>query len=326
MGNNIKKLKKEEIRRYYDIKEQLGKGSFATVKRAVRKSDGKQFAVKIIKKNKLNAEELLVVHDEVEIMHRINHVNCVQLYEMFETNKKLYMVMELLTGGELFDRIVMKGSYSELEASQLIRDVLSAIHYIHGIGIVHRDLKPENLLYLNQDMKSPVKITDFGLAKYRSSKETREMMNTACGTPGYVAPEILKSESYGKEVDLWSIGVILYILLCGFPPFYSERTDELYNQIKRGEYEFPDPYWTEISFAAKDLVRKLLTVNPKRRYTAEQALKHPWISGNAAPARKFGGGHTQRIKLLQARRTLRRAVQTIIALNRFALNIPAASS
>jgi calcium/calmodulin-dependent protein kinase I len=176
MGNNIKKLKKEEIRRYYDIKEQLGKGSFATVKRAVRKSDGKQFAVKIIKKNKLNAEELLVVHDEVEIMHRINHVNCVQLYEMFETNKKLYMVMELLTGGELFDRIVMKGSYSELEASQLIRDVLSAIHYIHGIGIVHRDLKPENLLYLNQDMKSPVKITDFGLAKYRSSKETREMM------------------------------------------------------------------------------------------------------------------------------------------------------
>jgi serine/threonine protein kinase len=141
-----------------------------------------------------------------------------------------------------------------------------------------------------------------------------------------VAPEILKSESYGKEVDLWSIGVILYILLCGFPPFYSERTDELYNQIKRGEYEFPDPYWTEISFAAKDLVRKLLTVNPKRRYTAEQSLKHPWISGNAAPARKFGGGHTQRIKLLQARRTLRRAVQTIIALNRFALNIPAASS
>jgi len=321
MGNNIKKLKKEEIRKYYDIKEQLGKGSFATVKRAVRKSDHKHFAVKIIKKNKLNPEELLVVHDEVEIMHKINQQNCVQLYEMFETSKKLYMVLELLTGGELFDRIVAKGSYSELEASQLIRDVLTAINYLHGIGVVHRDLKPENLIYLNEDMKSPVKITDFGLAKYRAGNSARDLMNTACGTPGYVAPEILKSEAYGKEVDLWSVGVILYILLCGFPPFFHEHTDALYNQIKRGEYEFPDPYWSEISFAAKDLVRKLLTVNPRRRLTAEGALRHPWINGNAAPSRKFGGGHTQRLRLLQARRKFRRAVRSIIALNRFVLNV-----
>jgi len=313
--------RKAEIRKYYDIKEQLGKGSFATVKKAVRKSDHKYFAVKIIKKNKLNPEELLVVHDEVEIMHKINHKHCAQLYEMFETNKKLYMVMELLTGGELFDRIVSKGSFSELEASQLIQNVLSAINYLHGIGVVHRDLKPENLIYLNEDMKSPVKITDFGLAKYRTGTAGRDLMNTACGTPGYVAPEILKSEPYGKEVDLWSVGVILYILLCGFPPFFDENTDALYNQIKRGEYEFPDPYWTEISFAAKDLVRKLLTVNPRRRLTAEGALRHPWISGNAAPSRKFGGGHTQRLRLLQARRKFRRAVRSIIALNRFVINL-----
>lgn len=321
MGNNIRKLKKGEIHKQYEIKDVLGTGSFATVKRCIRRSDRKEFAVKCIKKSKLNAEELAVVHDEVSIMRKINHKHCVRLYSVSETSKKLYLVMELLTGGELFDRIVAKSSYSELEASQAIRDVLSAIQYLHSVGIVHRDLKPENLIYLNHDIKSPVKITDFGLAKYRADNAS-ELMNTACGTPGYVAPEILNESAYGKEVDLWSVGVILYILLCGFPPFYSDHTSELYAQIKNGEYEFPDPYWSEISMAAKDLVRKLLQVDPNRRLTADQALQHPWISGNAAPSRKFGGDHTQRLKLLQARNKFRHAVQTIIALNRFVVSVP----
>jgi len=213
-----------------------------------------------------------------------------------------------------------KSSFSELEASFVIRDVVSAIGHLHSIGVVHRDLKPENLIYLNEDLKSPVKLTDFGLAKFRGAGEQK--MITACGTPGYVAPEILKESAYGKEVDMWSVGVILYILLCGFPPFYSESTSELYNQIKNGEYEFPDPYWTEISFAAKDLVRKLLKVDPKSRLTAVQCLAHPWISGNVAPNRKFGGNHTQNLKILQARKKFRHAVRTIIALNRFQLATP----
>jgi len=317
MGNNIKTLRKDDITKYYDIKEKLGTGSFATVKRAVHKSDGKQYAIKIIKKSKLNAEELAVVHDEVEIMHKLNHANCVQLFEMFETPKKIYMVMELLTGGELFDRIVAKGSYSEKEAAELIRDITSAIEYLHSIGIVHRDLKPENLIYLNQRPDSPIKITDFGLAKYRSGKP--EAMTTACGTPGYVAPEVLKNEPYDKAVDMWSLGVILYILLCGFPPFYHESTAALYKQIKKGEYDFPAPYWTDISEAAKDLVRKLLTVDPKKRFTAKDVLAHAWISGNAASSKQFGAAYAKRVKALQARKKLRKGINMIIAINKFSL-------
>jgi len=317
MGNNIKKLRKDEITKYYDIKEKLGTGSFATVKRAVRKSDGKQYAIKVIKKNKLNAEELAVVHDEVEIMHKLNHENCVLLYEMFDTPKKIYMVMELLTGGELFDRIVQKGSYSEKEASDLVRDIVSAIAYLHSIGIVHRDLKPENLIYLSQKPDSPIKITDFGLAKYRAGK--LDAMTTACGTPGYVAPEVLKNEPYDKAVDLWSMGVILYILLCGFPPFYHESTAALYKQIKKGEYDFPDPYWTDISDAAKDLVRRLLCVDPKKRYTAKQVLTHPWIAGSVASTKQIGDKHIKRLKALQARRRLKKGVNMIMAVNKFSL-------
>lgn len=321
MGNKIRKLGKNEIHKHYDIKEKLGTGSFATVKRAIRKADGKEFAIKIIKKEKLNTEELSVVHDEVEIMHKIKHPHCVQLHEMFESKKKLYMVMELLTGGELFDRIVAKGSYSEKEASELIKDIATAIQYLHGIGVVHRDLKPENLIYSDKS-GGIVKITDFGLAKFRSAEEAAGM-NTACGTPGYVAPEVLKSEPYGKEVDMWSLGVILYILLCGFPPFYHESTAALYKQIKKGQYEFPDPYWSEISKEAKDLVSKLLTVNPKKRYKPADVLKHPWVSGGVATSKAFSEEHQINFKLLQARRTLRRGVRSIIAVNRFARQIRA---
>jgi len=316
MGNNIKKLRKDEIRKYYDIKEKLGTGSFATVKRAIRKSDGKAFAIKVIKKSKLNAEELAVVHDEVEIMHKISHVNCVHLYEMFETSKKIYMVLELLTGGELFDRIVAKGSFSEKEASELMRSITSAVSYLHSIGIVHRDLKPEHLIYQSPKPDSPITITDFGLAKYRADGG-KTAMTTACGTPGYVAPEVLKNEPYGKEVDMWSLGVILYILLCGFPPFYHENTQQLYKQIKKGEYDMPDPYWTDISDSAKSLVRGLLTVDPKKRLTGKQVLSHPWITGENVSSKAFGASHTQRLKLMQARRILRRTVRSVIAVNKF---------
>jgi len=255
------------------------------------------------------------VHDEVEIMHKINHPHCVKLYEMFETSKRLYMVMELLTGGELFDRIVAKGSFSEKEASEVIRNVTDAIAYIHKIGIVHRDLKPENLLYLNKTPESPIKITDFGLAKFRANNSVE--MHTACGTPGYVAPEVLMNQNYTKAVDMWSLGVILYILLCGFPPFYHPKTSELYKLIKAGEYDFPDPYWTDISDSAKDLVKKLLCVDQKKRYTAEQVLAHAWVKGQNVSATSFSPSHTRRLKLLQARRRLKKTVRTIMAINKF---------
>lgn len=325
MGNNIKRLKKEEVTKFYDIKEKLGTGSFAVVKRCIRKSDGKEFAVKIIKKAKLNPDELAVVHDEVEIMHIINHPNIVTLYEMFESPKKIYMIMELLTGGELFDRIVAKGSYSEKEASELIKAVASAVSYLHEQNVVHRDLKPENLLYLSTDVNSNIKITDFGLAKHKAEGQ-KQMMTTACGTPGYVAPEVLKNEPYGTAVDLWSLGVILYILLCGFPPFYHESTAELYRQIKKGQYDFPSPYWNDISDAAKDIVRRLLCVDPKQRLSAKGVLGHPWVSGNVAKTTALSSDFAKRLRTTQARRKLRKGIQLIIAINKFSDAIEAYSN
>lgn len=315
MGNKIS-IKKSEINKHYKLAETLGTGSFATVKRAVRLTDKQEFAIKVIKKSKLNEEELAVVHDEVTIMHKINHPNCVTLYEMFESKSKVFMVLELLTGGELFDRIVAKGSYSEAQASKLVGTITSAIQYLHGVGVVHRDLKPENLIYANATDSSEIKITDFGLAKY--SNKSEQKMNTACGTPGYVAPEVLKNQAYGPPVDMWSMGVILYILLCGFPPFYHDSTSQLYKQIKKGAYDFPDPYWTEISEEAKAVVTGLLCVEPAKRMTPAQLLAHPWIAGaGVASAKPLAGDYGQRMQLLTLKRKLRRGVKCILALNKF---------
>jgi len=313
-----KGMSKEDVHRFYSIKEKLGMGSFAVVKRAIRKSDKKQFAVKEIRKLHLNEEELKTVEDEVSIMENIAHPNCVKLYEMYTSKAKVYMVLELLTGGELFDRIVAKGNYSEKEAATLLKTLLEAIKYLHSINIVHRDLKPENLLYTSQSKDADIKITDFGLAKAR--KTNSQDMHTACGTPGYVAPEVLEGHEYGAAVDLWSIGVILYILLCGFPPFYHEATKELYKLIKKGKYDFPDPYWKNISSDAKDVVTRLLTVDPAKRATPDDILNHPWLGGNASAA-PLGTGHGRRMKLRQAKQKLRKGVRAIIAVNRFGTSL-----
>ncbi|KAA3678815.1 calcium/calmodulin-dependent protein kinase I [Paragonimus westermani] len=188
-----------------------------------------------------------------------------------------------VTGGELFDRIVQKGSYTERDASSLIRQVLLATEYMHSRGVVHRDLKPENLLYYDQTEGSKIMVSDFGLSKIESSDS---QMATACGTPGYVAPEVLcvqdGKSGYGKEVDCWAIGVIAYILLCGYPPFYDENDHELFRQIRLAEYEFDSPYWDNISDSAKDFIRHLMEKDPKKRSTCTQALQHPWIASNTA--------------------------------------------
>lgn len=306
--------KDKEIKAVYDFKEKLGTGSFATVKRLVRKEDKEVFAVKIIRKDKLNEEELSVIHDEVDIMQRIKHDHCVQLYEIFENKKKLYIVMEILTGGELFDSIVAKGNYSEKDAATVVYTVSTALNYLHSEGIVHRDLKPENLIYSSDADDAVLKITDFGLAKY-SAQST--LLTTACGTPNYVAPEVLEGKDYSQEVDLWSLGVILYILLCGFPPFYDESTAGLYRQIKRGEYDFPDPYWSDISDNAKAVVKGLLTIDPKKRWTPDQLESNSWVTGSAS-SEALQGDYTKRIRLTVARRDLRKGIKAVIAINRFA--------
>lgn len=202
-----------------------------------------------------------------------------KLIEIFDEENNIYLVLELLGGGELFDRIVEKESYSEKEASDTIRPIVDAIRYCHSLGIVHRDLKPENLLYESEDEQAVIKITDFGLARF----VVHELATTACGTPNYVAPEIIQGQGYGKEVDYWSIGVIIYIMLCGFPPFYDENNQTLFQLIKQGTFEFPSPYWDDISELAKDLICKLLRVNPAERLDADGIMAHPWVKGEDTP-------------------------------------------
>lgn len=315
MGNVVKKVSKQEIKRKYTLGGMLGKGNFATVYHAKRKSDNKEFAVKVISKKNLKESELKVVHLEVEIMHKVDHPNCVRLYEIFETDKKLYMIMELLTGGELFDRIVAKGNYSEEEAAEVMRQCCKALNYLHDIGVVHRDLKPENLIYATEDDDSLLKITDFGLAKFRLPQEEM-LFSTQCGTPGYVAPEVLYGRQYTSKVDMWSLGVILYILLCGYPPFYADSNAQLYKQIKRSDYSFPAEYWGEVSDLAIDLVKKLLCADEEKRLSAEQVLQHPWLAhGNAS--RKELGATLEQLERTQARMRLRKGIQTILAVNKF---------
>jgi len=260
----------------YTIHEELGRGAFSVVKLAVENSTGKKYAVKIIQKSKV--EQNVRLATEMEILKQVQHPNIISLKEIVDTKTCLYIITELVTGGELFDKIVELGQYSEKDASVLVYKMVSAIQYLHSINIVHRDLKPENLLLKDAQSVSEVKLADFGLSKIVG---TKVMMQTACGTPGYVAPEVLTAQGYDKEVDMWSIGVITYILLCGFPPFYNENLPELFEQILKAAYEFPEEYWKDISEDGKDFIRKLLVVDPSKRMTGERALLHPWLAGSA---------------------------------------------
>lgn len=269
---------KEHVEKYYTVKEKLGSGSFSVVKLGVNKKTGEEFAIKIIEKKRVGEKKMM--QTEIDILNQVHHPNVIELREMFETSTHLYLVMELVTGGELFDRIVAQGSFNEKEASYVTKQVLAGVAYLHSIGIVHRDLKPENLLCATRDTLD-IKITDFGLSKILSTEAVS--MFTACGTPSYVAPEVLKCEGYDKSVDLWSIGVIVYIILCGFPPFHHENNALLFELIMSGKFGFPDPYWTNVSAQAKDFVKKLLSVDVHGRMSAEQALKHPWITGEVRP-------------------------------------------
>ena len=272
-GSDKKKCPK--INDKYSVKEVLGSGAFSEVCLCVDKNSGQKFAVKCIDKKSLKGKEDSL-ENEINVLRTADHPNIVKMIEMFDDKHYLYLVMDLVTGGELFDRIVERGSYTEKDASLCVEQILNAVNYLHGQGIVHRDLKPENLLYKTPDDDSMLMISDFGLSRM----EGTDAMATACGTPGYVAPEVLKGTQYGKEVDCWSIGVIAYILLCGYPPFYYENDATLFAQIMRGEYEFDSPYWDKISDSAKDFVGHLMTVEVSKRYTCDDAIKHPWIHGS----------------------------------------------
>ncbi|KAM4048409.1 calcium/calmodulin-dependent protein kinase type 1D-like isoform 1-T2 [Anomaloglossus baeobatrachus] len=272
----IWKKQTNNIRDTFVFMEVLGSGAFSEVFLVKHRATGHHYALKCIKK--VNSSRDRSLENEIAVLKRIKHDNIVTLEDIYESSSHFYLVMQLVSGGELFDRILERGVYTEKDASNVIRQVLSAVKYLHDNGIVHRDLKPENLLYLTPDENAKIMITDFGLSKM----EETGIMSTACGTPGYVAPEVLAQKPYSKAVDCWSIGVITYILLCGYPPFYEETESKLFEKIKDGSYEFESPFWDDISISAKDFITSLLEKDPKKRYNCEIALKHPWIAGNTA--------------------------------------------
>jgi len=306
------KHSKSDLERKYEIGKQLGKGNFSIVKKCVNRETGMEYALKIIDKEQVKGKEEMI-ETECEILRRVSHPNIISMIETFDTDTKLYVVMDLATGGELFDRIVAKGSYTEKDASKLVKKMLEAIAYLHTHDIVHRDLKPENILFSDETEDARVMISDFGLSKLTNDDT---LLSTACGTPGYVAPEVLRQKGYGKEVDLWSLGVITYILLCGYPPFYDEDQATLFETIIRGQYDFREEYWGGISQTAKDLIKGLLTVKPEKRLSAEQALAHPWIAADTASNTDILQTVIPNLRKLTARNKFRAAVETVQLVNR----------
>lgn len=269
---------KTDIERKYKLGKELGSGNFAVVKLATRRdSEAKKYAVKIISKELCAGKEDMI-DIELAVLRKVNHPHIIGMSEYFDTPDKLYLILDYVEGGELFDRIVDEGNFTEVDASRIMKQMTEAIQYLHEQDpiIVHRDLKPENLLFRDRNTTSDIMITDFGLAKLCNDEQA---LKTACGTPNYVAPEILMQRGYGKEVDIWSLGVILYILLCGYPPFYDESDAQLFELIMKGQFEFDERYWSDISKDVKGLIVNILKVDPSQRITSYQILSHPWITG-----------------------------------------------
>lgn len=267
----------ENIRDHYTFLNQtLGEGSYGFVKVATRNSDGARRAIKIIPKKRIKRPELLT--REISIMKQIEHPNIVKLYETYEDIQYIYLPMELCEGGELFDKIIEMGRFSEQLACDLFTQMVSAIAYLHSKELVHRDLKPENFLFSKKQVTSKLKLIDFGLAK---SISTEKKMTTKTGTCYYVSPEILAGP-YNLKCDIWSLGVILYMMLSGYPPFDGETDRDILESVKHGRLEFSEPVWDTISSEAKDLIRHLLDRNPNTRYSSDQVLSHPWFTSYQA--------------------------------------------
>ncbi|KAK5893222.1 hypothetical protein CgunFtcFv8_006115 [Champsocephalus gunnari] len=273
--NGNRSVSSSVINDKYKVGKVIGDGNFAVVKECVERATGQEYALKIIDKARCCGKEHLI-ENEVSVLRRVRHPSIIELIEVDETPSQLFLVMELVKGGDLFDAITSSTKYSERDSSAMVFNLSGAVKYLHHMNIVHRDIKPENLLVCEYpDGTKSLKLGDFGLATVLEGP-----LFTVCGTPTYVAPEIIAETGYGLKVDIWAAGVITYILLCGFPPFRSENNvqEELFDQILRGKLEFPSPDWDDISLPAKMLISQMLQVNVDTRFTAEEVLSHPWVT------------------------------------------------
>ncbi|XP_023183855.1 calcium/calmodulin-dependent protein kinase type II subunit gamma-like isoform X11 [Xiphophorus maculatus] len=299
----------------YQLYEELGKGAFSVVRRCVKKSTGQEYAAKIINTKKLSARDHQKLEREARICRMLKHPNIVRLHESIAEEGFHYLVFDLVTGGELFEDIVAREYYSEADASHCINQILESISHIHQHDIVHRDLKPENLLLASKMKGAAVKLADFGLAI--EVQGDQQAWFGFAGTPGYLSPEVLRKDPYGKPVDIWACGVILYILLVGYPPFWDEDQHKLYQQIKAGAYDFPSPEWDTVTPEAKNLINQMLTINPAKRITAEQALKHPWVCQRSTVASMMHRQETvECLRKFNARRKLKGAILTTMLVSR----------
>mmetsp|Transcript_25268 Transcript_25268/g.53650 ORF Transcript_25268/g.53650 Transcript_25268/m.53650 type:complete len:586 (+) Transcript_25268:137-1894(+) len=287
-----------DVRTKYHINpKEIGHGHYGVVRKCMDRETKVWYAIKSIRKSKVGKVDVL--KREIALLKEVDHPNIIKLIEVHEDQKYLHLVTELCTGGELFDRIIEKtqsdeGHFSERDAANIVRCILDAIAYCHDVkGIVHRDLKPENFLFSTPDEDAVIKIIDFGLSRHDDMKSG--IMNTKVGTPYYVAPEVLNRE-YTKNCDVWSIGVITYILLCGYPPFYGDTDNQIFDSVRTGRFDFPSPDWDGISDAAKDFICSLLRRDPAKRASASQALLDPWIKEMADPVKK--GNNSPRQSLL----------------------------
>ncbi|XP_074918814.1 calcium/calmodulin-dependent protein kinase type II subunit beta isoform X4 [Chelonoidis abingdonii] len=299
----------------YQLYEEIGKGAFSVVRRCVKLCTGHEYAAKIINTKKLSARDHQKLEREARICRLLKHSNIVRLHDSISEEGFHYLIFDLVTGGELFEDIVAREYYSEADASHCIQQILEAVLHCHQMGVVHRDLKPENLLLASKCKGAAVKLADFGLAI--EVQGDQQAWFGLAGTPGYLSPEVLRKEAYGKPVDIWACGVILYILLVGYPPFWDEDQHKLYQQIKAGAYDFPSPEWDTVTPEAKNLINQMLTINPAKRITAHEALKHPWVCQRSTVASMMHRQETvECLKKFNARRKLKGAILTTMLATR----------
>nr|DBA32169.1 TPA: hypothetical protein GDO54_007901 [Pyxicephalus adspersus] len=301
----------------YQLYEEIGKGAFSVVRRCVKLCTGHEYAAKIINTKKLSARGEHLMKERNELNHCVYFIKALQCWRGHTSISE-----SGVTGGELFEDIVAREYYSEADASHCIQQILEAVLHCHQMGVVHRDLKPENLLLASKCKGAAVKLADFGLAI--EVQGDQQAWFGFAGTPGYLSPEVLRKEAYGKPVDIWACGVILYILLVGYPPFWDEDQHKLYQQIKAGAYDFPSPEWDTVTPEAKNLINQMLTINPAKRITAHEALKHPWVCQRSTVASMMHRQETvECLKKFNARRKLKGAILTTMLATR---NFSAAKS